>query len=262
MSLNKIISGGQTGADQAALDTAIKHGIAHGGWISKGRPTEHGRLDDKYHLQEIPKRSYPKQTRQNVINSDGTLIFTFGKLTSGSKVTRNLADKHNRPCLHIDLEDLSILDAGRLIKDWINKHNIQILNVAGSRISKAPGIYKAVSDTMQAFLLLDSVSSEKNQEPGSFPGNIEQAVEKLVSRLSLKDKTLIANMEKQELLNLDFSIGTYIRNEFGIWEGNNDLIKSCEQVYDWDGIYKEDVVNIIVFELWKKLRETYILKVI
>ena len=71
--IQKIISGGQTGADQAALDAAIKLGISHGGWIPKGRITEDGPLLDKYKLQEMPTDSYPARTEQNVIDSDGTV---------------------------------------------------------------------------------------------------------------------------------------------------------------------------------------------
>ena len=80
--IKKIISGGQTGADQAALDVAIESGIPHGGWIPKGRKTENGRLPDKYQLKEMATSSYPKRTEQNIIDSHGTLIISNGKLIS------------------------------------------------------------------------------------------------------------------------------------------------------------------------------------
>jgi len=83
--LTKIISGGQTGADQAALDAAIEMGIPHGGWIPKGRLTEAGPLPEKYNLQEMPSKDYLKRTQQNVLDSDGTLFFSHGDLTGGSK---------------------------------------------------------------------------------------------------------------------------------------------------------------------------------
>ncbi len=81
--IKRIISGGQTGADQAALDVAIKLDISHGGWIPKGRLTEDGPLPDKYKLQEMPTSSYPKRTEKNILDSDGTLILSHGKLTGG-----------------------------------------------------------------------------------------------------------------------------------------------------------------------------------
>ena len=80
--LKKIISGRQTGADQAGLDAAIKHNIPHGGTIPKGRMTEDGVLPAKYNLTEMTTKSYPKRTEKNVVDSDGTVIFTHGKLTS------------------------------------------------------------------------------------------------------------------------------------------------------------------------------------
>ena len=101
--IQKIISGGQTGADRAALDVAIELGISHGGWIPKGRKTEEGPLPEKYQLQEMPTGSYQKRTQQNVIDSHGTLIISHGKLTGGSAFTRRLAKIHKRPFLHIDL---------------------------------------------------------------------------------------------------------------------------------------------------------------
>jgi len=66
--IEKIISGGQTGADQGALDTAIRLGIEHGGWIPKGRKTEAGPLADKYHLKEMPSDEYQARTEKNVVS--------------------------------------------------------------------------------------------------------------------------------------------------------------------------------------------------
>ena len=82
--IEKIISGGQTGADQAALDAAIKYNFPHGGWIPKGRKTEDGRLPDEYKLKEMSTDSYKERTEQNVIDSDGTVIISHGDLTGGS----------------------------------------------------------------------------------------------------------------------------------------------------------------------------------
>ena len=92
--IEKIISGGQTGADQAALDAAIKLGIPHGGWIPKGRLTENGPLPpDKYNLIEMPTDSYPERTKKNIRESDGTLILSHGMITGGSEYTQKMALK-------------------------------------------------------------------------------------------------------------------------------------------------------------------------
>ncbi len=153
--LKKIISGGQTGADQAALDVAIKLDIPHGGWIPKGRKTEKGALSHKYLLQEMPDDNYAKRTEKNVIDSDGTIILSHGIVTGGSELTRIVAEKYNRPHLHLDLNIRSEFQAAQMIKDWVIKHNIEVLNVAGPRESNDPEIYKATVDILQtAFYLV------------------------------------------------------------------------------------------------------------
>jgi len=151
----KIISGGQTGVDQAALDVAIELGIPHGGWIPKGRLTEDGRLPDKYQLQEMPTDKYPPRTERNVVDSDGTLIISHGKLTGGSKLTQKMALKHERPFLYVNLNEIDISGASRLIYDWLQKEEIKILNVAGSRASRDPKIYRDTMSLLKEFFTLN-----------------------------------------------------------------------------------------------------------
>ena len=151
--IKKIISGGQTGADRAALDVAIKLGIPHGGWIPKGRKTENGILPGKYQLQEMPTASYSKRTEQNVLDSDGTLILSNRKLTGGSALTKKMAKKHDRPWVHVDMNKLSIVDAANIVKSWIDRNDIKILNVAGPRASKSPEIYKIAMAVLENTLV-------------------------------------------------------------------------------------------------------------
>ena len=129
--LTKIISGGQTGADRAALDVAIEFHILHGGWIPKGRRTEDGRLSDRYLLKETKNIGYPQRTELNILESDATLILSHGKLAGGSALTHKLAIKHSRPYLHVNLNEISAYKAVEIIKNWIDVKEIDILNVAG-----------------------------------------------------------------------------------------------------------------------------------
>lgn len=144
MQLQKIISGGQTGADRAALDFAMRHNIPHGGWLPKGRKTEDGTLPLKYHLQEMPTGEYSKRTEQNVFDADGTLIVSHGILTGGSALTREFAKKHERPWLHIDLQKWTLKEAAGMINLWLKENGIRVLNVAGPKAGKDPEIYDAV----------------------------------------------------------------------------------------------------------------------
>ena len=151
--VEKIISGGQTGADRAGLDFAIKHGITHGGWVPKGRKAEDGTLDQKYHLQEMPTGQYSKRTEKNILDSDGTVIVSHGPLTGGSALTRELAKQHRKPWLHIDMKAIPCPEAARMIQEWIERNGVKVMNVAGPRASKDTEIYKATIDLLEAAIL-------------------------------------------------------------------------------------------------------------
>ena len=152
--IQKIISGGQTGADRAALDFAIRHNIPYGGWVPKGRKTEDGTLPEKYNLQEMPTGQYSKRTEKNVLDSDGTLIISHGLLTGGSALTTSFAELHRKPWIHIDLEITPSSAAARTIQEWVGRNGIKIMNVAGARASKDPMIYQAVMDLLEKWILL------------------------------------------------------------------------------------------------------------
>ncbi len=152
--IKKIVSGGQTGADQAALDAALKFGISHGGWISEGRQTENGPLDIKYKLIEIPGGRYIDRTEKNVEDSNGTLIASHGELNGGSEYTRTMAIKHNRPWIHIDLNRNHLSDAAHTVFSWIKNNKIEVLNVAGPRLSKEPSIYREVTKLLENLFLM------------------------------------------------------------------------------------------------------------
>lgn len=138
--LKKIISGGQTGVDRAALDAAILENIDIGGWCTKGRRAEDGIIDSKYPLQETASRLYRERTLQNVIESDATLIITGKSLSGGTALTKEYADRRSKPLLIINPADSR---GGGKIKQWLAANNVRILNVAGPRESTSPGIYSS-----------------------------------------------------------------------------------------------------------------------
>ncbi|CAK8717162.1 MAG: hypothetical protein D3917_12265 [Candidatus Electrothrix sp. AX5] len=144
--MKKIISGGQTGADRAALDAAIERGIPHGGWMPRGRATEDGPLGQQYRLQELDSYRYRDRTRKNVVESDGTLIVSYGPLTSGSALTEALAVRYDRPCLHLNMDYFSLNDAVLALEQWLEKNAIETLNVAGPRASSDERIYETVRE--------------------------------------------------------------------------------------------------------------------
>ena len=143
MTIERIISGAQTGADRAALDAALACGIECGGWVPKGRLAEDGVIPDRYpNLRETPTRAYETRTRWNVRDSDATLILSHGPLSGGSEFTQSVAHETGRPVLHVDLVRLSGDDAIAAIRAWLAPLGGHTLNVAGPRASNDPAIHE------------------------------------------------------------------------------------------------------------------------
>jgi len=272
--IKKIISGGQTGADRAALDAAIELGIPHGGWVAKGRLAEDGPVSDKYQLQEMPTSSYETRTEQNVIDSDGTLIISHGELTGGSAYTRKMAMKHGKPWYHADLNKLPTFQAAMISEDWISKNCIETLNVAGPRHSKDPIIYGLVTVILELVCTLKTpkiIQSEPSQDVLNFrpdkseiadlPKTVDEAVNFLISNLSLKDKSTIAKMSEDDLGNLQFSLGLYIRNQL-LYPKNDKLLESCRQEAMDKYLHWDKAPRLIIKDLWKRLRGSHKLRVV
>ena len=137
--IEKLISGGQTGADRAALDWAIAHKIPHGGWCPKGRLSEDGPIEAKYLLTETPSEAYAERTEWNARDSDGTVTFTTSpSLTGGLLTTFQMASKHGKPFLQLRKDE--IRDHAQALRNWIREKKIHVLNVAGPRLSEEPAI--------------------------------------------------------------------------------------------------------------------------
>ncbi len=139
--ITRIVSGGQTGVDRAALDFAMSRDIGHGGWVPKGRKAEDGPLPPRYMVRETRTSSYGERTRKNVADSDGTLIVFQDRLSGGTALTHAYAVKAQKPVLLVDVSDISLPDAAVSVRSWLSSGRIKTLNVAGPRESQAPGIY-------------------------------------------------------------------------------------------------------------------------
>lgn len=147
-----IVSGGQTGADRAALDWAIERGFAHGGWCPRGRRAEDGTVPLQYHLKETPTERWAQRTEWNVRDSDGTVIFSVSEtLTGGSLATREFAQVLGRPCLHLSQRVDGGL-AGARLRRFVGDHAIRVLNVAGPRASGEPEVGRFVRTTLDEAL--------------------------------------------------------------------------------------------------------------
>ncbi|HLZ54925.1 MAG TPA: putative molybdenum carrier protein [Verrucomicrobiae bacterium] len=148
----KLISGGQTGVDRAALDFAVRHGFEHGGWCPRGRLAEDGVIPPIYRLRETDSAEYDERTEQNVLDSDATLIVAQEKeLSGGTAFTRTCAEQHGRPLLVVYERD-GISQGAVALSKFLKQNQVRTLNVAGPRESQAPGLGNFVRELLEAAL--------------------------------------------------------------------------------------------------------------
>lgn len=157
MRLQKIVSGGQTGVDRAALDAALEQGIEVGGWCPYGRRAEDGPIPDRYPLQTTPSAAYAQRTVWNVRDSDGTLILGNPGRSAGTLLTERAAEQQGKPLLQIKTTDTD--PDG--VQAWMKEHQIAVLNVAGPRESEAPGIYTSAKAFMTRLIQAEGASSSE-----------------------------------------------------------------------------------------------------
>ena len=272
MLLKKIISGAQTGADRAALDVAIINGLPHGGWVPKGRKAEDGEVPEKYQVIELSSGDYKCRTEMNVRDSDGTLIITHGKLTGGSALTRKYAQKHNKPCLHIDAQEVSEASAAVKIYQWIGSHQVGIFNCAGSRATKDPKIYDAVFSILDTVVYLERLRNpafydtrpvfDFDEYTDKLPETVDEAVDAFMNEMSTKEKFQFANIKDYDPVFYHFSLALYVRNNYGLWQEGSPLLEDCCKVAGDQALHVDDASHVIVKAAWEKIKAEYGLRVV
>ena len=138
--------------DRGALDAALELGTPCGGWCPEGRLAEDGHIPERYPLQELAGAGYVERTLQNVIDSEGTVIINFGELQGGTEQTLLFCVERAKPHELINAEKVPASKAARLIRAFVKKHHIRILNVAGPRQSKEARAYGYTYSALQLFL--------------------------------------------------------------------------------------------------------------
>jgi Circularly permutated YpsA SLOG family len=141
MALQKIVSGGQTGVDRGALDAALELGFPCGGWCPEGRKAEDGIIDARYPVTALQGAKYRERTIQNIIDSDGTVVLYFDYLQGGTEQTVVHSIRRRRPYKIVDGAVLSAKHGASLAAEFVARHDICVLNVAGPRQSKEPRAY-------------------------------------------------------------------------------------------------------------------------
>ena len=158
----RIVSGGQTGVDRAALDVALGLALPCGGWCPRGRRAEDGAIPPRYPLRETPSSDFEQRTEWNVRDSDATLVLTRGRPAGGTALTIAIARRLGRPRLVVDLRRSP--DA-KAVGDWIARERFGTLNVAGPRESQQPGVHDEARRFLEA-ALRDAAGPAQDQPGG------------------------------------------------------------------------------------------------
>ncbi len=146
--IEKLVSGGQSGADIAALDVALAHGLPHGGWCPLGRKSEEGPIPERYRLTETPKANYLQRNEWNVRDSDGTVVLTMARQVSGGSLrTLEFAEKLSKPVYHLSRQEFH--DVPKALRLFVEEQGIKTLNIAGSSESREPGIHAWAMEVLE-----------------------------------------------------------------------------------------------------------------
>jgi hypothetical protein len=272
--IKKLISSGQPGVERAALDVAIKLDIPYGGWIAKGRWTSDGVLSTAYVLQETTSPDIGESIEKNVRDSDGSFILIRGMSPEPIKFIIDLVERHNRPYLIIDLTEIPAFKAATMLNAWIKNHDIEILHVTGSRTEDDSKIYHYGFNILESMMYLGLVGEgpagffrtprtrSKSTIESKAPHDVDQAVDRLIRELPLREKTIMANLTFGELDPLQKTLGRYIREKFELTIGNPGLTASCSFVNKKAIQNENEAARVIIEKLWEKLRKTHKLRII
>jgi hypothetical protein len=236
--LRKIISGGQSGAEKAALDTAKKFNLDHGGSLIFGKKSEHDSFSEVYQLNDIETENRSKKIEQNIIDSDATLIISHGLLTGLSLITQKIASRLNKSWCHIDLMEMDEFEGAVILHEFIDDNDIEVLNVAGPNASQDPFIYRSVKSIIETFIYMELMENSPEElraddiilfqrKPEVFCATVDDAVKFLADSMHLRTKSVIANSLENQIGSLYFSLSDTIKVKLGLDSGNKELLESC-----------------------------------
>jgi hypothetical protein len=269
--IEKIISSGKPGAALAALEIAVKLGLAYGGWCRESEL-----VPDKFRLDRLPDASNRSATEKAVEASHGSVFFTAGETASiGLETTRKIALHLNKPLLIQDLDGENGFSASRRIAVWIADNRIKVLHVDGEGegqvvYSVADKVSKILESTFFLSMIETDISAplqsvverERLPQPENPPETLAAAVNHLERTLSLKDKAAIANMTSDELVSLHFTLGSYINNHFNLFTVNTGLLTDCQRRSGQWSLAPKDVAAVIIRALWDRLRATCRIRIV
>jgi len=274
MIIKKIISGGLTASDQAALDVSISLGIPHGGYIPWGRMTEIGILSSKYKLKVVNTDNHFDCIEKNVEESKGTLIISAGKLNDDANYARKMTLKHGHQLLGIDLSLTASSEAASLVHDWIQLYKIDAIYIIGPFTYEYPKADSHITAIIEGALQLDIMDASSGsiitdfptynsfQKLPDLPKTVDEAIDQIVADMTLDERVRMANLDKEELRVITYSLSIFIRNQLFRKDVNKDLFESSRAVSGNKNLNESTAALVIIEELWKRLRETHTLRIV
>ena len=222
------------------------------------------RATRRYKLWEKSFNTSRSKDEANLHIADATLIFTHGELNRDLFFIDDYSVTHGRPSYHVDFNVTDPLQAAFQISIWSDKHNPKGIFVAGSRERVDKEIYRATFDTLFSFISLkrgehpdpDRLTVDKKP----WPKTVEEAVQNLMELLNLKDKVAIASMNTDEAADLNLTLGNFIRNSFGLWADNQELMQSCSKAAGRDVTHQDTASAVIIERLAIELQQTHKLR--
>lgn len=272
--IRKIVSSGRTGVELAGLDIVLKLGIDLGGWSPRGMRNDDGPIPDHYHLETVLPLGFKPAMEKNIKNSDGTLLITRGQKSIETRYAVETALRFQKQFLHIDLSQHSDFESASLTSSWVALQHIHVLFITGPSANQDSKIYGQVKKILETAVYLEFVktglhpdrtaitSLSHNGRQKDVPQNVGAAVERLKEVLPLKDRAVLANMQPNELDHLKSGLGDYIKQNFGLYTGNKDLLESCAQWGKVNQPLADEACAVILRALWKDLKATHRLRIV
>ncbi|MFO7494549.1 MAG: putative molybdenum carrier protein [Desulfobacterales bacterium] len=258
----KIVTSGQAGVEQAAIAAAGRLELPCDGQPAGWRAE----------LGMMAADQWAAAVEGNAVLADGTLLFCRGNLPDFFHGIRRKIVAAPDAWLEIDLERIAGFRAAEKISGWIAARQIRVLHVSGSAESEGRSLYRSVADVLEAvyYLLMMTESPAgfsrtprlRAAERRDLPTTVAAAVEHLDHHLPLKDRVLIANMTEKELPGLNVALGDYIKETFGLYVGNDDLMTACRFYLRKASVSPDEAAFAILRALWLKLRQSLRLRVI
>jgi hypothetical protein len=261
--LEKILASGRNGTERAALDLAVELGLSYGG----SRPSKAGEEPVYEGLNPLSGAGRSACLEQNVLDSDGTLMITFGRPDGYTDLARRLSLRHGRQLLHVDAATAKASEAAGLIRSWIEVYGISVLHVTGVDENNALALYAAAA-SMLAYAIepmqRENIPGGSGLLPaaGGRPATLQQAVSRIEAGMNLREKAIFAGTDAGDADRLFGPLVSTVVARLGLDSENRLLLGSCRTAANQPKMGPDEAGLFILTTLWRSLRKTCRIRVV